>query len=513
MRNKNLILTAMVFACAMTFIDQTIVAIAIPDIIHQLGISQSAAQWVVNGYLLALAALFAFGGKLGDVYGRRNMVTIGVIGFAICSAMCGLTPKSGIADTWLIGFRVLQGAFAALLFPAAVGIVVASFKVEERGKAMALFFGITGALTAVGPFTGGFLVEWTWRAIFWINIPVAIIALILIHLSKPENEKRPQKLDYPGTAMVCGSMGLIVLALQQANQWGWIDVRTIGCIVVGLVLGAVFIKRELKIELPLLQLRIFEDRGFAADNLVLGLMSIAFVPFFLFGSEFAQIALGKNASQAGLFLMYFFLGFVIAAQIGGRMLDKGGAKRPVLIGSVVSAIGFYLLAKRTTNLDMGDLTWPLIIAGAGVGMILGPVSTDALNRAAATAYSEVTGITQTARNLGASLGLAVLGTILISETNSNLTEKLGALGVPKSVALQVSDTLSSGAASGGTTPSQSMIHAVQLGYAESMQVVFYIMAGVMAATFVFGQILMVGGKPQTVRPEEATAAEPAPEPA
>jgi EmrB/QacA subfamily drug resistance transporter len=505
MPNKRLILTAMVFACAMTFIDQTIVAIAIPDIIQQLGISQSAAQWVINGYLLSLAALFAFGGKLGDVYGRRNMVTVGVIGFAFCSAMCGLTPDSGIADTWLIGFRVLQGAFAALLFPAAVGIVVASFDVEERGKAMALFFGITGGLTAVGPFAGGYLVEWTWRAIFWINIPVAIIALILIYLSKPENEKRPQRLDYAGTAMVSGSMALIVLALQQSTEWGWIDPRTIGCIIVGLVLGFLFVRRELGIDFPLLQLKIFRDRGFSADNMILGLMSIAFVPFFLFGSEYAQIALGQDASQAGLFLMYFFIGFVIAAQIGGRMLDKGGAKRPVLIGSAIATVGFYLVGNNTTNLDMSDMTWPLIVAGAGVGFILGPVSTDALNRAAATAYSEVTGITQTARNLGASLGLAVLGSILISETNSNLTEKLGALGVPKTDALKIADSLSSGPpSSGGAPPSEAMVHAVQSGYAESMQVVFYIMAGVFLVTYILGHVWMVGGKPDSVRAEEAT---------
>src|ERR1700759_2245822 len=138
--NKNLVLAAMVFAVAMTFIDQTIVAIAIPKISRELSLSATGAQWVINGYLLSLAALFAFGGKLADVYGRRRMVVIGVIGFAIASACCGLTPKGSIADAWLIGFRVLQGAFAAVMFPAAVGIVVASFPLRERGRAMAVFF-------------------------------------------------------------------------------------------------------------------------------------------------------------------------------------------------------------------------------------------------------------------------------------------------------------------------------------------------------------------------------------
>ena len=178
--NRNLVLTAMVFAVGMTFIDQTIVAIAIPNIQRELSLSATGAQWVINGYLLSLAALFALGGKLGDVLGRRRMVLIGVIGFAIASAGCGFTPKGGIAQAWIIAFRALQGAAAALLFPAAVGIVVAAFPLRERGRAMAIFFGIAGGLTAIGPIAGGYLTQWTWRAIFWINIPVAVLAVVLI---------------------------------------------------------------------------------------------------------------------------------------------------------------------------------------------------------------------------------------------------------------------------------------------------------------------------------------------
>ncbi|MGB1583073.1 MAG: MFS transporter [Solirubrobacterales bacterium] len=506
MNNGRLVLVAMVFACAMTFIDQTIVAIAIPDIEKDLGLSDDASQWVVNGYLLALAALFAFGGKLGDVLGRRSMVTVGVIGFTICSVLCGFTPDGSISEAWLIASRVAQGAFAALLFPAAVGIVVAAFSADERGKAMAIFFGVTGGLTAVGPFLGGYLVEWTWRSIFWINVPVAIIALIMIHVSKPDNTKRPQKLDYRGTVLIAGAMGLVVLALQQATEWGWLSAQTIGCIVAGLILGAIFIRRELSIDLPLLQLRIFSDRGFAADNMILALMSIAFVPFFLFASEYAQIALGQSASGAGEYIMYFFIGFVVAAQIGGRMLDSDGAKKPVLIGSVVSAVGFFMLAGRATDLNINDQQWPLIIAGAGVGMILGPASTDALNRAAKTAYSEVTGITQTARNLGASIGLAVLSTILISQTKTNVVDRLGADGVSRTEAISVADSLSSGpgaAPSGASTTSAELVHSVQMAFADSMQVVFYIMAGVMASIYVIAQIWMVSGRAESV--EEAAA--------
>ena len=240
--NKGLVLAAMVFAVAMTFIDQTIVAIAVPNLQKDLSLSATGSQWIINGYLLSLSALFAFGGRLGDVLGRRRMVTIGVIGFAGASAFCGLTPTGSIGESWIIFFRVLQGAAAALMFPAAVGIVVASFPLEERGKAMALFFGITGGLTAIGPIAGGYLTQWTWRSIFWINVPVAIIALILIYLSKPDDKRRPAPLDYRGTVLITGAMGLIVLGLQQSAVWGWSSVATWGCVVVGALLMVAFVR-------------------------------------------------------------------------------------------------------------------------------------------------------------------------------------------------------------------------------------------------------------------------------
>jgi len=158
-QRQKLVLAAMIFAVAMLFIDQTIVALAIPDLQHDLHLSSTGSQWIVNAYLLALSALFALGGKVADVYGPRRMVLVGVIAFAICSALCGATPTGSAGETWLIVFRALQGASAAVLFPAALAIVVASYEVSERGKALAIFFSVTGALTAVGPIAGGYLTE------------------------------------------------------------------------------------------------------------------------------------------------------------------------------------------------------------------------------------------------------------------------------------------------------------------------------------------------------------------
>jgi EmrB/QacA subfamily drug resistance transporter len=491
---KNLVLAAMVFAVAMTFIDQTIVAIAIPDLQQDLSISAGGAQWVINGYLLSLSALFAFGGRLGDVFGRRRMVVIGVVSFALTSACCGLTPGGSIAEAWIITFRVAQGATAALLFPPAVGIVIASFPLRERGKAMAIFFGITGGLTAIGPLAGGFLTQWTWRAIFWVNIPVAIIALILIWRSRPDNEQRPTRLDYRGTLLIVGAMGLIVLGLQQSSTWGWGSAATWACLAVGAALMIMFVRWELRIEEPLLRLEIFKDRAFSVDNIVLGFMSVAFVPFFFFASVYAQSSLGESASEAGQYLLYFFIGFVVMAQIGGRMLDRRGARPAMVIGTALAAVGFYLLASKLTDLSLNAQTLYIILAGGGVGMMLGPASTDAVNRAPSSSYSEVTGITQTSRNFGASLGLAVLGTILIQENRANVSHALTTRGVAHGVATRIADSLGSGQSGAASVHRGPFLHQIELATAHGSQTVFYLMAAVMAVAFVISAIWSPRGR-------------------
>jgi EmrB/QacA subfamily drug resistance transporter len=416
MPRSRLTLAAMIFAVAMMFIDQTIVALAIPDLTRDLSLTATGAQWVINGYLLALAACFMLGGKLADVFGHRRMLLVGVTGFATCSALCGAAPTGDLGEAWMIAFRVMQGAFGALLFPAALAIVVGAFPRAQRGRALAVFFGVTGALTAVGPLLGGYLTEWTWRSIFWINIPVALIAIVLTLKARPAQERRPVSIDRVGALLASAGMGLVVLGLQQSAAWGWSDIRTTLCLVVGVVVLVAFVLFELRQTQPLIQVRMFARRGFAADNLVLLLMSAVFVPLFFFASVYAQGSLGYSATKAGTVLLVFFVGFAAAAQWGGRIVDARGARPSVVLGCIVAAVGFALWARSLPELDFGSQWYFLMLAGAGLGLVLGPVSTDALNRAPDAAYGEVTGITQTARNLGASLGLAIMGSIFTSQS-------------------------------------------------------------------------------------------------
>ena len=430
-RSKTLILTAMIFAVAMTFIDQTIVSIAAPTIQRDLGLSGSGMQWAINAYLLTLAALFAFGGRLADTQGHRKMVVLGVILFAGASALCGATPRGRAAEAWLVAFRALQGAGGAIMFPAAIAIVVVTFDLRSRGRALALFFGIAGALTAIGPTLGGFLIEeWTWRSIFWINIPVALIALALIAISRPPNESRPAPMDYRGLVLIVAGVGLSVFGFQQSALWSWGNPAIWVSIAVGVVLLVVFYTVERRTESPLINVRIFENRTFTVENVILGLASMAFIPVFFFAAIYGQVALAEKATTSSLLILYFFLGFVVFAQIGGRLLDRIGAKQPVVAGCVLAAVGFALWAGKVTDLNSGAQVIYIVMAGAGMGLMLGQANTDAINRASRYSYGEATGITQTVRNYGASLGFAILGTVLVTRFQSAITSSLTARGVP-----------------------------------------------------------------------------------
>ncbi|WP_299542161.1 MFS transporter [uncultured Streptomyces sp.] len=485
----------MVFAVSMTFIDQTIVAIAAPDIIRELGLTSSQMQWVVNAYLLTLAAFFALGGRLSDIFGHRRVMLAGTLVFVVASALCGAVPTGGgFAQTWLIGFRAVQGLGAALMFPAALAVVIAVFPVERRGRALALFFGVSGALTAVGPLLGGWLTAWTWRAIFWINVPVAVAAIVLALLARIPERSRREPLDVPGSALMAVGMGLTVLGLQQSAAWGWNDWATWTCIVAGLLVLAIFVRFELGRRHPLVKLRVFRDRAFAADMAVLFFAMTAFVPVLFFASVYAQVSLSASPNQAALYLLYFFVGFALASQWGGRILDRKGARPALRIGSALGAVGFALWAAKLTTLSMHD-QWPYAaLAGAGIGFLLAPASTDAVNRSIGASYGEVTGITQTVRNFAASIGLAVFGTVLTHATVNRVDGTLRSEGMPgwaahdaaRLIAEAVTGNADARQPTGDSRTAEltrESMQAIRMDFAEANQWVFFSMAGALVLAF------------------------------
>jgi EmrB/QacA subfamily drug resistance transporter len=510
-----MVTAAMVLAVSMSFIDQTIVAIASPDLQDDLDLTATQGQWVINAYIVALAAAFALGGRIADVWGRRRMVLVGVIGFAVCSALCGATPTGSDAEAWMISARVGQGVFAALLLPAAIAIVYSSSPSERRGRAMAMFFGITGAFTAVGPILGDYLLEWSWRAIFYVNLPVAVAAIVCTLVAKFDDQRQQQRIDWIGAVIVAAGMALSVVGFTQSAVWGWDSVKTWLCLVGGTVLLVAFVVIERRTHEPLIKLQIFRSRAFRIDSAVLFLAMIGFVPVAYFLSIYANVSLGLDAGGTSTLLLYFFLGLLLAAQLGGRIYDARGAKPPVMLGCLVGAAGFVYWATQVTDLDAHSQHYPLLLAGAGIGFLLGPVSTDAVGRAEDASYGEVTGINQTVRNYGSALGFAVLGTILTHVFISKFTTSLEDLGVSHGDAESAAHTAATGnRESPSEIPSrirEGVERAVTYDFAESVQVVVIGMAVALFLALLVA-LLHPGDRPTPAPEGELQAAESEPEP-
>jgi MFS family permease len=364
---------------------------------------------------------------------------------------------------------------------------------RERGRAMAIFFGVAGGLTAIGPVLGGYLSEWTWRAIFWVNVPVAIIALILTAIARPTTQNRPGRLDWTGLVLISGGVGLAVFGLQQTQVWGWRDATVILCMVAGVALLVVFGFAEIRNRQPLIDIRVYKIRAFRVENIVLFTSMIVFIPIFFFASIYAQVALGDGPQEAGLYLLIFFAGFAPGVQVGGRRLDKQGAKGVVVAGCAIATVGLALWASRVTQLNLSDQWYFIVIAGFGLGLMVGPANTDAINQVGRLSYGEATGITQTVRNFGASVGLAALGTLLVTVERSKLTSGLERLGLPSTAAHGAATRLSSvrGGAPPASVPAavaRQVFHTAQLSLADGMRAVLYAMAGVMLVAAIVARV-------------------------
>lgn len=497
-------IAAIIFAVTMIFIDQTIVAIAVPEMQKELKLTSTGIQWVVTGYLLAMAAFFALGGRLGDIFGHRKLFVIGVLTFVCSSVLVGLTPDvagSGTsAEIWIIIFRICQGIGGAMMFPAALTLVLNQFAFEKRGSAMALVFGIAGAMTAIGPIAGAYITEyWDWSGIFFINVPIAIIALSLFAYARPHDAWKRDPIDYVGAALVVVGMGLTVLGIQQSTAWGWGSVATWACIVIGVLILVGFCFYETKQEVPLIRLRLFKVRAFAAENAVLFFLLIVFIPIFFFASQYWQIVLGQSPSEAGVTTLWIFAAFAVTTQIGGRVLDKAGAKVAIVPGALIAAAGLFWWG-ATVSLDFGSQWQPLIVFGAGLGLVLGPASTDALNWAPRLWRGEATGLVQTSRNFGASLGLAIGGTILITIQKSHAESLLEKLGLSNSQADSVVERLSHGAGNTEAFFAQFGSQAAQVGqdmqqaFTDGFQAVLFFFGAAMLCCFVVALLFIPRGK-------------------
>ncbi|WP_420803453.1 MFS transporter [Streptomyces naphthomycinicus] len=414
----------------MVALDGTIVAIANPAIRDDLNASFADVQWVSNAYFLALAVTLITAGKLGDRFGHRQTFLIGVTGFAAASGAIGLSGTIAAVVT----FRVFQGLFGALLMPAALGVLRATFPAEKLNMAIGVWGMVIGASTAGGPILGGVLVEHVnWQSVFFINVPVGVVALLLgsLILLDHRAENAPRSFDIPGIALLSGAMFCLVWALIKAPTWGWGDARTLLFLAGSVVLFAAFSFWETKVAEPLIPLGLFRSVALSAGVVLMMLMAIAFMGGLFFVTFYLQKVHGMSPVKAGAHLLPLTGMIIIGSPIAGSAITRFGPRIPLAFGMAVTAGA--LCGMSTLKVDTGSGVMSLWFALLGLG--LAPVMVGATEVIVGNAPLELSGVAgglqQAGMQIGSSLGTAVLGAVMASRVDSELPGKWADAGLPK----------------------------------------------------------------------------------
>ncbi|MFD3480421.1 DHA2 family efflux MFS transporter permease subunit [Streptomyces sp. NPDC058695] len=403
----------------MVALDGTIVAIANPAIQKDLGASFADVQWITNGYFLALAVTLITAGKLGDRFGHRQTFLIGVIGFAAASGAIGLSDSIALVVT----FRVFQGLFGALLMPAALGLLRATFPAEKLNMAIGIWGMVIGASTAGGPILGGLLVQHvSWQSVFFINVPVGVIALVLglLILKDHRAENAPRSFDVLGIVLLSAAMFSLVWALIKAPAWGWGDGLTWTFLAASVLCFALFAIWETRVKEPLIPLALFRSVPLSAGVVLMVLMAIAFMGGLFFVTFYLQNVHGMSPVDSGLHLLPLTGMMIVGSPLAGAMITKVGPRIPLAGGMLLTAVAMYGMSTLESGTGSGAMSLWFALLGLG----LAPVMVGATEVIVGNAPMELSGVAgglqQAAMQIGGSLGTAVLGAVMASKVDNDL---------------------------------------------------------------------------------------------
>src|SRR3954467_8413323 len=389
----------------MAALDTLVVATALPTIRTDLGASVEQLEWTVNAYNLSFAVLLMTGAALGDRYGRRSLYAIGLALFTAASAACALAPSAEA----LIAARAVQGAGAALLMPIGLALLTTAFPPEKRGAAIGLFSAVTGVAVASGPFIGGAVVQGlAWEWVFWLNVPIGIVAVPLVLSRLRQSYGGDKGLDVRGLLLVsAGALG-VVWGLVRGNPAGWDSPEVIASIVSGLALLAAFVRWELRAPEPMLPMSYFRTRAFSAGNAATFCTFGSLFACVFFFSQLMQTALGYDALDAGLRLIPWTATFITVAPFAGAMTDRYG-ERPFMVGGLLlQAVGVAWVALiADPGVSYGELVVPMVVAGVGISMAIPAAQNSVVGSIAADAVGKAAGTNSMMRELGGVFGIAV----------------------------------------------------------------------------------------------------------
>jgi EmrB/QacA subfamily drug resistance transporter len=407
-------LGALAVSLFMIMLDNTVVSLALPTIQSDLSASLTQLEWVVNAYTLVFAVVLLTGGKLADFVGRRLVFVVGLVVFTGSSLACGLAGSGG----FLIGARGVQGIGAALMLPATLSIITATFTAKERGIAIGIWAAVSGAALAIGPMIGGVLVQhagWGW--IFFINIPVGVIGVLATLKIVPESRDMSgeQHLDVPGLVTSAISIFALNFALIQGNDYGWGSARIVISFVAAALFLLAFLAVEMRQRLPMLDLSLFRNRTFAGANLNGLLMFIALFTYIIFFSIYLQTVMGYSAVQAGATFLVSSVALMVVAPLAGGLADKIGARLPMAIGMALFGVAMIGFSRLDENANFWDVAPWLLVGGVGFGAIMPPMTAVILESADVDKAGVASGVMQVFRQLGGGLGVAIMGAVVASK--------------------------------------------------------------------------------------------------
>jgi EmrB/QacA subfamily drug resistance transporter len=497
-------LGAMCFALFMVMLDNTVTNVALPSIQRDFDASLSALEWTINAYTLTFAVLLVTGGRLGDIFGRRRVFLIGVGLFAFASATIGFAPSDG----FLVASRALQGVGAALMMPGTLSIISHAFPPRERGKAIGIWAGVSAIALAIGPLVGGWLTEdVSWRAIFFLNVPVAVgaVAITLFAAEESRDETVDRRVDWPGIAALTTGLTALVLALIEANAWGWGSLRIVGLFVLAVAALAAFAAIERRSPSPVVDFAFFRSRQFLGANVVAFLVTFAMFAMFFFLALYMQNILGYSPLETGVRFLPTTLVVMAAGPIAGRLSDRIGPRWLMTGGLTLIAASLAWQSRVTVDTSFGYLLPGFMVMGAGIGLVMAPMSAAAMNAVDRTKAGVASGTLSMFRMVGGTFGVAALGALVATVGRSDLERSLP--NVAASTRDRMVDGLGSGAGLEHVTPHVQA--AANTAFVDALGAGMTVSAGAALIGALLAWALIRDHRPPRTSEQEAVALEPA----
>jgi EmrB/QacA subfamily drug resistance transporter len=423
-RQQRLTLIATILGSTVVFLDATVINVALPAIAGDLDAGLAGQQWVVEAYMLTMVSLLLVGGSLGDQFGRRRMYVAGLVAFGLTSALCAIAPS----DEFLVGARALQGVAGALLVPGSLAIVAATFEGEERGLAVGTWTAWTGIATVFGPAGGGALIGLlSWRAIFWVNLPL-IAATVFLTLRAVEESRDPDAfrgIDWPGIALSAAGLGGPVFALIEQPTHGWGDPLVWIPLIAGVACLALFLLYEARARHPMLDLALFRIRNFAVANLTTLAAYAGLIGGFFFVGLFLQQVVGYSALEAGLATTPVSILLFVLSPRFGRLASGTGPRLPMTAGPIVGGIGLLLMLRVGSDPDyLTDVLPAVVVFGLGLAATVAPLTATVLDSVEERRVGIASGVNNGVSRVAGLLAIAVLGAVISAHFGADLDRDL-----------------------------------------------------------------------------------------